>query len=473
MSGYSPHQSGAPSAGPLPGQSEYPSLFQSTAEVPPFYVSYLWWEDEAATILWAFDVEKVKRVIRYSLFPDENFPRKALQNRHGNTVDDFLSGLVQPHERNFIPNLSQVQKVEEIMRRCRISSPPPAAWSWFPGQKANEPDPEAIARGIDTESFLHFTRISFEELVRYALGYKVASVEWFLQQHTALYVHLLDYLSAFPDEIARYVEVETHLRSRSPFAHRALVHCLRTVNPGQCASMETSAGLGFEFIAAPIQRIFRDLPPSLTNILKVLSVLGVRFQRTYVHAREMDWTRPFNVAFSFLEDLLDATSPVDFARTLTSADEEQFATLTPQSFVTQDATANNLMKRWEMQSIDVWECCTGLPENIAYIQECLQALFAIRNFHSLTAILDGLRKYSLTESTMATAANGADTVALKSVTPPSLLELLDPTDNFATYRQLYQASPGIPFLFPHIRECQQGGQPPLRQLFQQMQPIMD
>ena len=102
-----------------------------------------------------------------------------------------------------------------------------------------------------------------------------------------------------------------------------------------------------------------------------------------------------------------------------------------------------------------------------------QALFAIRNFHSLTAILDGLRKYSLTESTMATAGNGADTVALKSVTPPSLLELLDPTDNFATYRQLYQASPGIPFLFPHIRECQQGGQPPLRQLFQQMQPIMD
>lgn len=209
MSGYSPHQSGAPSAGPLAGQSEYPSLFQSSAEIPSFYVSYLWWEDEAATILWAFDVEKVKRVIRYSLFPDENFPRKALQNRHGNTVDDFLSGLVQPHERNFIPNLSQVQKVEEIMRRCRISSPPPAAWSWFPGQRANEPNPEAIARAIDTESFLHYTRISFEELVRYSLGYKVASVEWFLQQHTALYVHLLDYLSAFPDEIARYIEVET------------------------------------------------------------------------------------------------------------------------------------------------------------------------------------------------------------------------------------------------------------------------
>jgi hypothetical protein len=189
-------------------QSSFPSLFQSSAEIPPFFVTYRWWEDEATTVLWAFEVEELKRVIQYGLYRDENLPRKSLQNRVESAVDEFLFKLVQPHERAYISNLSHIQKVEEIIRRCQPNNISLAAWSWFPPHVDRDQDPAVIADAIDAESHLHFTRIPFEELVRYSLGYPVESVEWFFQQHTALYIHLLNHLSTFPEEMVKYAEVE-------------------------------------------------------------------------------------------------------------------------------------------------------------------------------------------------------------------------------------------------------------------------
>lgn len=192
----------------MPEQSSYTSLFRSDSEMTPFFVPYRWWEDEATTVLWAFDVQEIKRVIRYGLFRDPNLPRTSLQSRNATTIDTFLLSLLEPHERFLLSNLSHIQKVEEILRRSTISSPPSVHWSWFPSQKDRDLDPRALARDIDAESHLHFKRISFEELVRYSLGYPAASVDWFLQQHTAFYIHLLNHLNAFPEEVARYTEVE-------------------------------------------------------------------------------------------------------------------------------------------------------------------------------------------------------------------------------------------------------------------------
>ena len=86
-----------------------------------------------------------------------------------------------------------------------------------------------------------------------------------------------------------------------------------------------SQNLAFEFIAGPIQNLFQDSPPSLTSILKVLSVLSVRFEQAYVHVQEMNWVQPFNTSVCFLDDLLASTSDVDFSRTLTNLDECQFS----------------------------------------------------------------------------------------------------------------------------------------------------
>ncbi|PYH92686.1 hypothetical protein BO71DRAFT_356806 [Aspergillus ellipticus CBS 707.79] len=456
MSAYSPSTGAA-----------YPSLFRSEAEIPPFFVSYRWWEDESTTVFWAFDPQELQRVVRFGLFQDENLPRTILQGRNEKSVDAFLFSLVDPRERSFVANLAPLQKVEEIIQRCQITRAPLEPWSWFPSERDRDTNPRAIAEAIDAESHLHFTRISFEELVRYSLGYPTASVEWFLQQHTALYVHLLHYLQTFPEEIAsRYVEVEQHLRTRSPFAHRALSSCLRVLS-GQAVPPGPSPG--FAFIAAPIQNLFKEQSPSLKFILKVLSVLGVRFKRTYVHTREMNWTRPFGVEFTFLEDLLGSTSGADFAHTITNYDVRAFTGLSQKSFVEPDGFIKGLLTQWETLSTTVWECCTGLPDQIGNIQDCVQALFVMRNYHSLTALLSGLQKYSITTPNFISTNSATNTMALKPVLSPELAYLLDPTENSVSYRQEFQTTPGIPSLVPHIREYQQHGPPALRQLFQQLQ----
>lgn len=192
----------------IPVQSTHPSLFRPNAERPRFSVSYKWWEDEATTVLWAFDAGEIQRVIRYGLFPDENLPRTALQSRNESTVDSFLFTLVQPYERPFTANLSHVQKVEEILRRSKGTSPALVPWSWFPSVMNREQNPEAIAKAIDAESRLHFTRIPFEEWVRYSLGYRSILVESLLEEHTKLFHHLLNHLDAFPEDLKRYTEVE-------------------------------------------------------------------------------------------------------------------------------------------------------------------------------------------------------------------------------------------------------------------------
>ena len=208
LGSYTPPQDTLGDSTFIPVQSTYSSLFQPSAERPRFSASYLWWEDEATTVLWAFDAQEIQRVIRYGLFPDENLPRTALQSRNESTVDNFLSTLVKPQERPFIANLSHVQKVEEILRRSKGTSPALASWSWFPSQLSCDQDPRAIAASIGAESRLHFIRIPFEEWVRYSLGYEASSVEWFLQQHTAFHIYLLNYLNAFPEEIGKYTVVE-------------------------------------------------------------------------------------------------------------------------------------------------------------------------------------------------------------------------------------------------------------------------
>lgn len=191
----------------VPNQA-YTLLFQSSAEVPPFVTPYRYWEDEAKTVLMAYDVQALQRVIRYKLFRNESLPRRVLQNRNAGIVQTIALALAAPQEAALVAELSHNQKVEEIIRRSRMTNLSYIPWSWFPLMRGHGSDPEDIAEAIDSESHLQFSRIPFEEWVRYALGYRVISVEWFLQQHTNLYIHLLNHLNAFPDDASVYMAVE-------------------------------------------------------------------------------------------------------------------------------------------------------------------------------------------------------------------------------------------------------------------------
>ncbi|RMJ25214.1 hypothetical protein PHISP_03920 [Aspergillus sp. HF37] len=183
------------------------SLFKPTAEVPQFVFEFKYWEGEATTILMAYDVREIQRVIRYRPFCDPNLPASILQTRDERIVERFLLALATPREAAFVAQLSQNEKVNEIIRRSRASATF-VPWDWIPSLQCSELDSQAIATEINARSHHQFGRIPFEEWVRYSLGFRVIAVEWFLQQHTNLYNHLLNYLTASRDEIEKYVEVE-------------------------------------------------------------------------------------------------------------------------------------------------------------------------------------------------------------------------------------------------------------------------
>lgn len=91
-----------------------------------------------------------------------------------------------------------------------------------------------------------------------------------------------------------------------------------------------------------------------------------------MQTQKMDWSRKFDTAIPFLEDLLMSTSAVDFARNLTSNDEDDFEKLSEQNVIAEDAVVRRLVAKWHMLSIEVWECCSALPDLISDIQECIQ-----------------------------------------------------------------------------------------------------
>ncbi|KAJ5124193.1 uncharacterized protein N7515_008018 [Penicillium bovifimosum] len=450
----------------------YPQIFQSDLEIPAFYMSYRWWEDEATTVFWAFEIQEISRVIQFGLFRNENLPRTSLRSRNADTIDTFLAALSEPHEHQLLANLSHMQRVEEILRRSSILPFRRIPWSWLPPQSSPALDPQAIATAIEAESHFHFRQIAFEEIVRAALGYDAVSVEWFLQQHTALYIILSDHLNAYPEDIPLYTEVEKHLRSRSPFAHRALVQCLRAVRPAARCDLPQSNTAGFEFIAGPIQALFKEQPGRLGVMLKMLSVLAIRFRRQYIHAPAMDWQTPFDTSMPFMEDCLTSSSETSLARNLSTQDEQRFAEMTRRNFVAGDAIVGELVAHWHALSTSVWECCAALPDMIPDLQACAQSLFTARNYHSLTAITSGLHTYTI--STMRagnTDASQGNTTTPKALIPQEIAFLMNPAQNYAAYRQHYQKFPGIPFLIPHIRDRKQNGDSVLQPVFQYLQSI--
>lgn len=57
------------------------------------------------------------------------------------------------------------------------------------------------------------------------------------------------------------------------------------------------------------------------------------------------------------------------------------------------------------------------------------------------------------------------------VTLEPLISLMEPSQNFAAYRQHYQKFPGIPFLVPHLRDYKANGTSVLQPVFQYLQSI--
>lgn len=155
--------------------------------------------------------------------------------------------------------------------------------------------------------------------------------------------------------------------------------CLSDIQPEVIASMAPAAPHGLEFIAGPIQQLTRTQPQSLVDILKVFSVLAVRFRRLYIHSSKMNWYTPFDTSIHFMDNFLGATSTNELARILTGNDEKDFSRLTYESIVTEDSYVRQLLANWHNLSISVWECCSGLPDSIPYLRDCAQVRFQLHD----------------------------------------------------------------------------------------------
>jgi hypothetical protein len=126
----------------------------------------------------------------------------------------------------------------------------------------------------------------------------------------------------------------------------------------------------FAFISTPIQQLFKTRSSSLSTIFKVLSVLAVRFQRTYIQSSKMDWFEPFETSLPLLEDCL-SSSATDFAEALTQTDNCLFDGLSRGTHIEEDALLSEALIHWQRLRNSVRECCSGLPNLVRYFQKSI------------------------------------------------------------------------------------------------------
>jgi hypothetical protein len=89
----------------------------------------------------------------------------------------------------------------------------------------------------------------------------------------------------------------------------------------------------------------------------------------------------------------------------------------------------------------------------------MQNLLQRQNYHSSTAILHGLHKYSIsTTRPRGLNSTAGEIIVPDPLVPPDMIFLYDATQNYASYLKYYLNYPGIPFLLPHLRDVQRKGE---------------
>ncbi|KAF3482301.1 uncharacterized protein GIQ15_05060 [Arthroderma uncinatum] len=450
------------SSEPLPSTGPEPT-FSFQLALPQFYVPYRWWEDGASMILWAFDHQDIKRLLRFRLYENDELPRYVLQNRNADVVSGFLASLLPPEQGMFTLDLPHHHKVEEILELCQLRNPPVEAWRWHPNYSYNA-EPRTIASYIDAESSQQFKAVPFEDWIRYALGYPTASIQWFFSQHKQLHDIVSAHLDLFPGEFDTYVEVERYLREGSPFAQYVLLQCLSVRGLLNSEVPDQSNQWVVGSIIRPIQELFKAHLTGLPSMLKKLSVLSLSFERKYRAAAEIDWSSPFEANPAYLNDFFAFREVEPLARKLTHIDTREFSFLSPQDFVEDTTTLRSLSSRWHLLCSSTEECCLALPEMAIFFKSCIAILHRLKNYYSATAILYGLQKAIMNLFDLFLEPSNELEQSLKQ-SSTHCFELMDSAGNYSLYRDAMQKRPGIPFLLPHIVEYQSKGEDAVAGMF--------
>lgn len=160
----------------------------------------------------------------------------------------------------------------------------------------------------------------------------------------------------------------------------------------------------------------------------------------------------------YLSETLLSDSTDTLVKTLTDADIIIFDAFSPADLLYHPTRVRYIESKWHALRDAVSECCAAVPDQVARILEATRALHIGRNYHSSTALLHGLRAYLV--------SNYLGIVEEPHQNFMSIIEMVrivDSSNNFATYRRMFEEMPGIPFLLPHCREVDERGWPAVQE----------
>ncbi|KAI9766710.1 MAG: hypothetical protein M1840_006354 [Geoglossum simile] len=313
-----------------------------------------WLENETVKILQGDNLDDLKRLFRFRLYQDDSLPRYGLRDRPRVTLDTLLILLrLEAGNQEPLPDLDVDQKVQGILGLLPQRPPPPnLVWEWTPQDALYKTDVESIATEIDRASYSQFRQIPFEGWVRYVLGYPEASVEKFLDQHHILCHQLSCFLSNQPEASKKFSQVEEELQNRSPFAHWVVVNSLRQPPHGSILSSSCAS-----FIVDPLRELFVNENRELSEILKELALLSVRFQQSYMREEVICWERFWTDTKFFT--LLCNNSPRDIGNHITTVDLNALGRLRPQDVIDISNYIRRLDTRWRNLCLEVELVVTG------------------------------------------------------------------------------------------------------------------
>ncbi|KAE8363887.1 hypothetical protein BDV27DRAFT_165200 [Aspergillus caelatus] len=297
-------------------------------------------------------------------------------------------------------------------------------WTWIP-VNARDVNADIIASKLILESLSYFRLVRFGDWVQEAEGSSSNAVRLLDFRYKWLSETLYSYLTRSLEEYQKYLDLVKALEEKAadPFLLGAIK------NACDCISRRTYVefGIDSQFITGPLSIIrAREYPRELID--RQLKALEVRF-RSWYNSPEVRWSQEFDTQTDFL-DTLYRIGPEAIAVQLSKEDLPHFHRLTINS-ITNDSNGVRLAlnTRWNSLAHAAKECsAAGLYTELTLLAWKLHRL---RNFYSLTAILQGIR--------------------LSGLRLAALDYLIDSGGNYMQYRKKMCSSPALHFLFPFSR----------------------
>ncbi|KAL8722405.1 MAG: hypothetical protein Q9181_007494 [Wetmoreana brouardii] len=398
------------------------------------------WEDGAEEILRGNDLEAMRLVCRFRTYRDESLLREILRTRWPPSLNAFFVRL-HADDWETVVELDVDRKVEEILKQLLPSVLLPDPLDIQPlHDLLHEADVLRTALELNKKSCSAFKKIAFPDWARAARDPNeyVDSVEDFFDWHGSLQDLLEDRLRKFPDERAKYIQMEKFLPEQSP-ARCTVSQSLRSHRP----NADVIPQPGHEAFLCELQGFFKREHRNPFAAVRQLGVLEVRYQRIFLSEDEIDWTPYFWADVDFFEQIT-TTPTTEIADLLTELNVTELRLVPPQQFI--DGKGHRLRHVHRRCN----RLCEAVQESILFanqlgprVTRLAKELRTRRNFNSLTPTLQALRETGFDESTL-----------------PDLFALINSDRNYSCYRKAYEEAPSVPFLPPHVRQlihCQERG----------------